>query len=186
MSLVFAIEPLEPIWDAIEDMATEQWEESDYNIHGLPLKLDRDRYLRFNELGIFLMFTARDEGLLVGYAGLYLMPSMHTQTPLVTEDTIFLLPAYRGPRAVIRFYRFIEQEYIRIVGFAYPRATMMELSFTTKLTNGMGRVLEYLDFSRSAMQYLKQIPLTPVSADSGESLNQEAPADVRTITASRS
>lgn len=167
MSLVFAIEPLEPIWDAIEDMATEQWEESDYNIHGLPLHLDQSRYLRFNELGIFLMFTARDEGLLVGYAGLYLMPSMHTQTPLVTEDTMYLSPSYRKGRNAIRFYRFIEQEYIRIVRFAYPQATMMEISFTTKLTNGMGRILDYLDFSRSGMQHLKQIPLTPVASDTG-------------------
>lgn len=181
MSLVFAIEPLAPIWDDITAIAAQQWAESDYNIHGLPLSLDRHRYVQFNEIGMFLMFTARDQGVLVGYAGMYLMPSMHTQTPLVTEDTLYLAPAYRKGRNAIRFYKYIEQQYIRIVGFAYPQATMLELSFTTKLTNGAGRILTYLDFRATAMHHIKQIPLVPVlPADSGVSKSLEAPADVCT------
>ncbi len=182
MSLVFAIEPLEPIWEQIERIASQQWEESDYNLHGLPLKLDQARYFHFNELGLFLMFTARDAGALVGYAGMYLMPSMHTQTPLVTEDTLFLLPDYRKGRNAIRFYQYIEQEYIRIVGFAYPDATVMELSFTTKLTNGAGRILKYLDFQETALLHMKRIQLPPRAYSAQPDL--EEAEDVRTITTS--
>lgn len=167
MSLVFAIEPLDPIWDEIEAIAALQWAESDYNIHGVPINLDKNRYFQFNDLGIFLMFTAREHDALVGYAGMYLMPSMHTQTPLVSEDTLFLLPAYRKGRNGIRFYQYIEQEYRRIVPIVYPQATLFELSFTTKLTNGAGKLLNYLDFHDTAMQHLKTIHLTAVASDTG-------------------
>jgi hypothetical protein len=183
MSLEFKIEPLEPIWEEIVRIASQQWEESDYNIHGIPINLDKARYLKFNELGLFLMFTARDGGVLVGYAGMYLMPSMHTQTPTVTEDTLFLLPDYRKGRNAIRFYQFIEQEYTRIVGFAYPDATLFELSFTTKLSNGAGRILKYLDFRETALLHMKTIFL-PLRAYSAQPDLEEA-EHVRTITASR-
>lgn len=151
----FAIEKLQPIWPQIHAIAAMHWQETENYRHGQPFAPDAYRYFQFNEipgiggLQFYTMFTARDEGRLVGYAGMYLTTSMHSQVPIAFEDTWFLLPEYRKGRNAIRFYQYVEA--------ACQKAGIEEIGMTAKLTNGAGRILEYLGYSFTSKQYTKDL-----------------------------
>lgn len=149
MSLVFAIEKLAPIWPQIMGLALAHWHETEGYRHGQQFNPDAARYFQYESIGFYVMFTARDEGALVGYAGCYFTPSMHTQELLCTEDTWFLLPAYRKGRNALEFYKFVEAE--------CRRRGVREIGMTAKLTNGAGRILEYLGYREVSRQFSKHL-----------------------------
>lgn len=111
--IVFAREPLEDCWSEIYDkpngLAYIHWcetqkfqSEQEYN----PLF---DRYNQYAKNDWFVQLTVRDEGRLVGYSGFYVIPSMHTQALIATEDTWFLLPEYRKGWTALKLFKFGEQ-----------------------------------------------------------------------------
>lgn len=147
--IVFAIEPLQPIWPQIVAIARMHWQETEGYRHGQEFNPDAFRYFQYNEIGFHVMFTARDQGRLVGYAGMYFTPSMHTQQLICTEDTWFLLPEYRKGRNALAFYKFVEAECVR--------RGVVEIGQTAKLTNGAGKILEYLGYKPVSLQYSKHL-----------------------------
>ncbi len=149
MSLVFALEPLEKVWNECMELALSHWKETEGYRHDQPFSPDFERYKQYADCGYFLIFTARDEGRCVGYAGMYLTPSMHTQQIIATEDTWFLLEDYRKGRNAIRFYNFVEDE--------VRRCGAVEIGMTAKMTNGAGKILQYLGYDIVSVQYSKNL-----------------------------
>jgi len=95
------------------------------------------------------MFTARDGEKMVGYAGMYLTPSMHTQQTIATEDIFFLLPEYRKGRNALAFLKFVEAE--------CKARGAVEICLLAELTNGVGKILEYMGYEMTSKQYTKNI-----------------------------
>lgn len=118
-----------------------------------PLKIDAERFTRYNEAGIFHWLTARDQGVLVGYFGVYVMDSMHSQRPIATEDTFFLHPQYRGGRTALRFLRYVEQF---LQAWARPGEPLSVL-FSCEIDNdtGIQRLLHFLDYEPVITVYTK-------------------------------
>lgn len=150
----FAIEALPPIWPDIMRLALAHWSETEAYRHGQKFNPDAARYFAFNEIvndGVpfYTMFTARDEGRLVGYAGCYITRSMHTQKLLCSEDTYFLLPEYRKGRNAVMFYKFMEN-------FCEQHG-VEEMGMTAKKVNSVGRILEYLGFVQESSNYWKPL-----------------------------
>lgn len=158
MKLAYQIERLAPIWPQIVAIATEHWKETEGYRHGQTFQPDAARYFQYEAIGFYVMFTARDEGRLVGYAGCYFTPSMHTQQLLCTEDTWFLLPEYRRGRNALEFYNFVEAE--------CRRRGVVEIGMTAKLTNSAGRILEYLGYQVVSKQYSKHLSYNQSPAQS--------------------
>ena len=52
-------------------------------------------YLASNDAGILIYYTARRHGKLVGHSTIYLFNSMHDQTLMAREDTIFVTAEHR-------------------------------------------------------------------------------------------
>lgn len=146
--MIFGWEPLRDCWDEVMELARLHWEETEqYQRH--PLNPDKERYLHYNDTGYHRQYTVRDEGRLVGHAGMYLSRSMHTQVVMATEDTWYLLPEYRKGRNAIRFYRFIEDD-LREHG-------VQEIHMSAKLSNSSGRIMEYLGYEFVQKGYLKHV-----------------------------
>jgi len=166
VKLQFALEPLKPIWGDILRLASEHWSETEGYRHGQVFAPDAYRYFQYNDIGFYLMFTARDEGRMVGYAGMYVTPSMHTQQIIATEDTWFLLPDYRKGRNALAFHRFVEDE--------MQRRGVVEIGMTAKLTNHAGKILEYLGYKPVSLQYSKHLKSSTIEASpqSGTALSQ--------------
>jgi hypothetical protein len=163
----FAIEPLKPIWPEIMRLASEHWCETEGYRHGQKFAPDAARYFHYDEIGFYVMFTARDEGRMVGYAGMYFTPSMHTQQMIATEDTWFLLPEYRKGRNALSFYKFVEAEAVK--------RGVVELGMTAKLTNGAGKIMEYLGYKPVSLQYSKHLLYNPMVATAGDAPRSGVP-----------
>lgn len=162
MRLTFQIEKLAPIWPQIVSIATEHWKETEGYRHGQQFSPDAARYFQYEAIGFYVMFTARHEGRLVGYAGMYFTPSMHTQRLIATEDTYFLLAEYRKGRNALDLYNFVEAE--------CRRRGVVEIGMTAKLTNSAGRILEYLGYQVISRQYSKNLSYNEVPAQPQDAL----------------
>lgn len=106
----FAIEKLQDCWDEIMVLANQHWNETQNFRHDEGFAPKFARYKQQEDWGSYIQFTARDEGVLVGYAGVYVVPSMHSQRLICTEDTWYIEPGHRKGLAAIRFFKFMENE----------------------------------------------------------------------------
>lgn len=146
-------EIVETCWDEIDALARQHHAgTASYRRHE-PYNPDKARYVWNNQHGYFHLLTARDSTTLVGYFGLYIMPSMHSQLLTATEDTFFVHPDYRQGRLALRILRYVEQ-------FCQERG-VHELLFSCEIDNGSGihGLLKRLDYEPVIMQYRKCLPL---------------------------
>lgn len=83
----------EPNWP---DLIREHFEESSPFAADVALDPDYQRYIACNDTGVFRAWTARCEGRLVGYLGLWVQPHPHFRQTLCAVDDLYLLaPEFR-------------------------------------------------------------------------------------------
>lgn len=145
----FAIERLADCWDEMVALAEKHWKETQGYRHNQPFKPEFERYNSYAKAGWYLPFTARVDGKMVGYGGVYVVPSMHTQALTAQEDTWFLLPEYRKGWNAVKFFKFMEQ--------ACRDAGAEEITLTIPEGIGTGVICERLDYKRISVQYNKQL-----------------------------
>ena len=174
--LTFAIESLERCWNEIMVVASQHWHETEGFRRGEVFCPSFERYIQCEKIGFFLMFTARDGEKLAGYAGMYVTQSMHSQAVISVEDQWFLLPEYRKGRNALAFVKYVEGE------LAGRGVTAMQMS--AKISNGIGKILAYLDYEPVSVVYFKsigradsaQVPVTAVMERSDVRSESTAPA----------
>ena len=88
------------VLDELRPLHEAHWQETEGYRHGLPFAPDYERGLDLEQQGRYVLVVARHQetGKLVGNYGLYLSHSMHTQTLMATEDTLFLAREHRRGR----------------------------------------------------------------------------------------
>lgn len=153
MSVVFAVEPLENFWNGLIALAAGHWKETMQWQHGRQeFAPEFERYNEYQKCNWLLAMTARDNGRLVGYAIMYITPSMHTQQRNATEDAIYLLPEYRKGRNALRFFQFVEDECCK--------RGARQISATAQPGSPAGRILEHMGFTVINHQYSKHLEET--------------------------
>lgn len=177
MSLAFAIEPLEKCWrdiyDKPEGLAFKHWNETQGFRHYQGYAPSFDRYNQFAKIGWFLQFTARDEGKLVGYSGVYIVSSMHSGKTIASEDTWFLLKEYRRGWNAIKFYRFIENECVS--------RGAIEASLSLPTDRNIDPVVKRLGYTCRARQYSKSLVRADSPPTAEKSARKVCVADPETI-----
>lgn len=149
MSLTYQIESLDKCWNELMVLASQHWHETEGFRRGEPFAPSYARYIECERIGFFAMFTARDGEKLAGYAGMYITQSMHSQSRIAVEDQWFLLPEYRKGRNALQFVKYVEA--------ALASRGVTAITMSTKLSNGAGKILEYLDYLPVSMQYFKSL-----------------------------
>lgn len=149
--LTYSIEPIGEIWDEFMVLARAHWSETEsYRHQNQPLNPSKDRYVQYEKGGWYKEFTARNEsGELVGHIGMYVMPSMHSQCLVASEDTLYILPEYRKGRNALNLMKYVEAE-MRKLG-------VVEISASTKPVNNAGRLLEYMGYVLATNGYSKHL-----------------------------
>jgi hypothetical protein len=147
--VIFAEERVKDVVEEYYQIGLKHWMETDLYEQGQVFNPDVSRYIKSNEIGIYHLFTAREEGKLVGDIGAYITPSMHTQKTIAQEDTWYLLPEYRKGRNAILFLRFAEDK-LKEYG-------VEEIYTTTKTNRPTGKLMEYLGYKQIATQYHKEL-----------------------------
>ena len=151
--IVFACEPVAQVWNEAIALARVHWEGTKGYRRHEPFNPSFSRYNTASEQGYFFVFTARDEGRLVGYFGIYVTPSMHSQLLTATEDTFFIHPEYREGFTAIRFIKHVERE--------LAKAGVHEILFSCESDNVVAnKLLTFLKYEPAIQQYRKR--LSPV------------------------
>jgi hypothetical protein len=163
--LTFHEERVRDCWEELYPLAYDHHGSSQNYKRHEPFNPRRERYEQYNDAGLFRLLTARDQGRLVGYFGVYLMESMHSQLPIAREDTFYLAPSHRGGRNALRFLRYVEA--------FISRSAPIEILFSCEDDNdsGIKGLLEYLDYRSVIHVYSKHLS---TRADSAEPSVMEA------------
>ncbi len=113
--ITYALEKLSDILEELKPLHIEQWKETESYRSEIPFLPDYERYLQFNAIDYYLIFAVRRDGVLVGHLSVYVSKSMHTQTLLAMEDSLFLTHSARGGRTAFRLFQFAEA-YLKGIG----------------------------------------------------------------------
>lgn len=82
--------------EEVKPILYEHWKELANHQDIRPLDPDYDLYTKLSDMNIIRIFTARDEGKLVGYSCFYVAPNFHYKTWVYAAcDVYYLNPDYR-------------------------------------------------------------------------------------------
>lgn len=143
--------PIKEALAKLRPIHEEHWQETEGYRHGLAFNPDYDRVIDLDQQGRCLMLVVEHvpTGELVGNYGFYLAKSVHTQTLMATEDTLFIAKAHRRGRLGIELMRYAE--------YALPLVGARDLNVSVKLTNNVGPMIERMGFTPTGKQYAKML-----------------------------
>lgn len=106
----FARETLEQVRAEIEPLLHAHWLEIAHYAD-IPINPDWDFYANMDAAGSLRIFTARNDGELVGYAVFFVGPNRHYKDSIqAVQDVVFLHPNYRGARVGASLILFADAE----------------------------------------------------------------------------
>lgn len=144
---------VERMCDVIEEIRPlhfDHWKETEAYRQGQDFEPDYAAFCTSEAGGRFLLFTARHAGKLVGNCALYLHRSTHTGQLIATEDTLFVLPAYRRGTGLGR-------ELVKFAHAGLRQVGVREVRVTTKTINLVSKLLERMGYSATATVLTKQL-----------------------------
>lgn len=145
--MIFSVEPLASIWNEKIQCAKEHWKETSMCADGEVLNASLERYEQYEKAGWYVEIVARKNGVFAGFCGMYLVPSMHTQDMLATEDILYIKPEFRNGRNALRFYQFVENE--------MKRRGAKKVMLTAPPSSVANKLLLRMGCKHSANQYSK-------------------------------
>lgn len=147
--MIFAEENYREILEELKPLHLAHWMETEGYRHGLEFAPKYEQYSHFNDIGFYRVFTARDNGRLVGNIGMYVTNSMHTNNKVATEDTLFLLPEARKGFIAARFISFVEKE--------LKKLAPIEINITIKEADRLPKLMMRLGYLKTSIQYSKTL-----------------------------
>lgn len=104
--ITYQREAARALWPEIRPLLARHWEEI-ASFDDIPLDPDEERYNLMDEAGLMRCFTARADGVLIGYGVFVVGSNMHYRSSkLAVQDVLFVLPEYRRSRAGLGLIRF--------------------------------------------------------------------------------
>ena len=93
----------------VTELARLDWEEINHDNEAYPFDPDWDLYEILEDSGALSIFTARDDGKLVGYFSVVKSPSLHSKGKFIScNDVIYLHKDYRKGFVGVRLFKFVE------------------------------------------------------------------------------
>ena len=149
-SITIAVESLEAVVEESRPLLQDHWEEIALNKDKIKLEPDWPVYFALASEGRLGLYTARDEGKLVGYFVVTVSQHPHYAKNIFAEnDVVFLKKEYRKTGVGAMMIRFAEQD-LRKKGVSV-------LSINTKVHQPFDSLMEALDFSLIERKYSKYI-----------------------------
>lgn len=135
--------------DGVVEITRQHWNEIALDKATVPLDTDWDRYLRHEAAGAWRAFSARKDGLVIGYICWWLDHHIRYQnTVYATADVFFILPEHR--RGLVGYRLFSEALK------ALPRPCKVLINEKLHFQDGrVGRLLERLGMKPIEVVYSK-------------------------------
>lgn len=134
----FAHEKLEDIIEEMKPLHIEHWKQTEVHRHSIDFNPDYETFFRYERAGRAVVFTLRKDGRLLGNFSLYITRSVHTQTLMSREDTLFLMPEARKGRAAMRFIEYGEK--------ALEQIGVREINVSVKVINRASRFFQMIGY----------------------------------------
>lgn len=136
------------IFEELEPIHAEHWQETEKHRHGLALNPNYDLLFARERAGQLLQFVARAaDGSIAGHVRMYLGTSVHTSTLFAEEDTLFMRPQHRGGYLVVRLLRYAER--------ALRRVGAREIRADSKLLNDADVLMKRMKYTPVALKFHK-------------------------------
>jgi hypothetical protein len=149
LAVTLAHESVASIWDEAQPLASAHHSE----VGCLPdsdFEMNKPLYDTMERAGLARVFTARDQGTLIGYAVLMACfgPCHYRRVNWATQDSIFVSPDHRGPM-VLRFLLYQDLS-LKAEGFhvVYRHDT---------LTRPYGRILLHIGYKLNDRGYVRDL-----------------------------
>ena len=130
----------------------EHWQETEKYRHAIPLMPDYDGFIAQDRAGGLVLFTIRKDGELVGQSTMRLHSSMHSQTLVANEDSLFLRKDHRGGFMMVRFIKYMDA--------ILTALDVREVRVSSKLVNGADKLMIRAGFTPFATQLVKLLGVT--------------------------
>ena len=150
MAIKYQQEFLHSVQDDIKPLLEEHWEEVALNKDKIKINPDWEAYFSLESQGKLDIFTARDEGVLVGYFVVFVYPHIHYKDHLFAKnDLIYLSPSHRKGFTGIRLIKFAEK--------CLKEDGVSVLVVNTKNRRPFHKVMQFLGFTPEDVEYSKYI-----------------------------
>ena len=107
--MIIQHESLTSVKEDIKPLLEKHWEMVALNQGKIRLNPDWKEYARLDAAGILRIFTARQEGKLVGYCVLLVSQSIHYKDhKFASNDVVFVLPEYRSGATGYKLIKYAE------------------------------------------------------------------------------
>lgn len=150
MSIEYKQEPLYNVEEEIKPLLVKHWEEIALNQEKIKLNPDWDAYHVLEQCGMLKIFTARDNGVLVGYFVVVVQRSLHYKDHMfANNDVIFLLQEHRvgmtGPNLIKFAEKCLKEDGVSL------------LMVNTKCHKPFDKLLEWLGYNKVERVYSKYL-----------------------------
>lgn len=116
MTVKFQVEELRHVFAEALPLLKEHWSEIALDQETVPLDPDLAAYEAIEDAGRYQITTARDDGILVGYAAYFIAQNLHYKSLMVGESDIFwIAPSHRKGMTGVKLFREAERN-LKLVG----------------------------------------------------------------------
>ena len=141
---------LDGVVEDAKGLLESHWEEVALNKDKIQINPDWDAYYTLQEQGKLKVFTARDEGVLVGYFVVFVSPHIHYKDRLFAKnDLIYLTPSHRKGFTGIKLIKFAEG--------CLKEDGVSVLVVNTKNHKPFHKIMQFLGFTSEDIEYSKYI-----------------------------
>jgi GNAT superfamily N-acetyltransferase len=110
MSIIIREERVNEIWDDIQPLIRQHWEEIAHNKDKIPLDPDKNLYLGMEAQDCIIILSARQDTRLVGYCVTFLVKAAHyVSSRQAAVDVLYLVPEARTGGAGIKMLQETER-----------------------------------------------------------------------------
>lgn len=148
--MIYQQEFIDDIYEDCQPLIAQHWEEIALNQDKIKLNPNWDAYRSLEGIGAFRIFTARDDGKLVGYFAVFVEPNLHYQDHLFARnDVLFLHEDYRKGFCGVKLIRFAEK--------CLKDDGVSVLAINTKAHKDFSSVLNWMGFDKTETVHTKYI-----------------------------
>ena len=148
--ITYQQEALVSVIKDVTELARLDWEEINHDNEAYPFDPDWDLYALLEDNGALSIFTARDDGKLVGYFSVVKSPNPHSKGKFIfCNDAIYLHKDYRKDFVGVKLFKFVE-ECLKSDG-----STNLQVVFTDRYD--ITSLLNRLGYSRIEIKFEKRL-----------------------------
>lgn len=142
-------ESVSDIWHELQPLLEQHFEEISAN-PDIPLEVEYAKYEAMENAGSFILFTAREDGALIGYAAYFIAGNLHySSSKQATQDVLFLRKDKRKGFAGIKLIKFADK--------VLAENGVQVVYHHVKVAHNFGLILERMGYNKVEYIYSKRL-----------------------------